>query len=193
MNDLRKIETNEIDKASQLLADCFFNDPLYIYFFPSPKARKRSAKMLFGYELRRSAGFTYVSDDVKAVAVYKSPNDEFINVPFFFCIKLFFAVGILTTFRAVKYLKFCENCKKKYKSDDEYYLSLLAVSKELQNRGVGSGIINNLNEKIYLETQNEKNAQIYIHLGFELVEKSNINEKLCHYVLKRKEIKNAHK
>lgn len=182
-----KIRKEEIKTLSKLFARCFFNDPLYLYFFPNEKNRKKCAEYLFEYELRMSLNYAYANEDCTACFVYKRDNDAPSKVSLSFSIKLFFSVGLIATLKGIKYLSFCNAKKKIYKPENSSYLSLLCVDESLRKQGVAKFIISSFgSDKVYLETQNPVNVQIYKNLGFELLDKSNFAENVDHFCLSKK-------
>lgn len=188
INGFHKIRKDEIKILSELFAHCFYNDPLYLYFFPNEKKRKKCAKYLFEYELRMSLDYAYSNEKLTACFVYKKKDDEPSKVSLFFSIKLFFSVGLFTTIKALKYLSYSNNKKDKYKPENGSYLSLLCVDKSLRKQGVAKAIISSFgSDSVYLETQNPVNVQIYKKMGFKLLDKSNFAKDVVHYCLLKEE------
>lgn len=189
-NGFHKIRKDEIKVLAELFAQGFYNDPLYLYFFPDEKKRKRCAEYLFEYELRASVNYTYANENCTACYVYKKANDEPSEVSPLFSIKLFFSVGLTATLKASKYLHFSNKKKKIYKPEKGSYLSLLCVDKSLRKQGIAKAIISSFGSDIvYLETQNPANVQIYEKMGFTLLDKSNFANDVVHYcLLKRGEL-----
>lgn len=182
-----KIRKDEINTLSELFAYSFYNDPLYLYFFPNEKKRKKCAKYLFEYELRMSLNYAYANEDLTACFVYKKAGDEPSKVSPLFSIKLFFSVGLLAALKGVKYLSFCNAKKKLYKPENSTYLSLLCVDEVLRKRGVAKSIISSFGaDTVYLETQNPVNVKIYKKMGFTLLDESNFTNDVVHYCFLRK-------
>lgn len=177
-----KIRKEEIKTLSELFAHSFYNDPLYLYFFPNEKKREKCAKYLFEYELRMSLNYAYANEDLTACFVYKKANDEASKVSPFFSVKLFFSVGLSATLKGIKYLSYSNKKKKLYKPENGSYLSLLCVDESLRNQGVAKTIISSFGSDIvYLETQNPVNVQIYKKIGFTLLGESKFANGVVHY------------
>lgn len=183
-----KIRQADIKELSKLFADCFCNDPLYVYFFPNPEKRKRCAKYLFEYELRSALNFTYANQNNTACIVYKKSSDCSAKVSPLFAVRLFFAVGPRSVVKAMQYLSFCEKKKHAFKPQNAAYLSLLCVDRSLRNQGVAKAMISALTGgTVYLETQNPVNVQIYKKLGFQLVDQSCFAQNVMHYCMLKKQ------
>lgn len=186
-NEFHKIKKEEIKTLSELFARCFYNDPLYLFFFPNEKKRKRCAEYLFEYELRMSLNYAYSNKNCTACFVYKTADDKPSKVSPLFSIKLFFSVGLVSTVKAMRYLSFSNKKKNLYKPENGSYLSLLCVDKSLRKQGVAKEIISSFgSDSVYLETQNPVNVQIYNKLGFKLLDKSNFSKDVVHFCLVKK-------
>lgn len=185
-NEFRKIKKEEIKTLSELFARCFYNDPLYLYFFPDAKKRKRCAEYLFEYELRMSLNYAYSNKSCTACFVYKKAADKPSYVSPLFSIKLFSSVGLASAVKAIRYISFSNKKKNLYKPENGSYLSLLCVDESLRNQGIAKEIISSFGtDTVYLETQNPANVQIYKKLGFELLDKSNFAKNVNHFCLSK--------
>ncbi len=183
--NFQKIEKQDLKEAARVFSCAFFNDPLYQWFFKNEKTRLKKAKYFFEYELSVSQNFTYRIDGWTGLAVLQKPDDKSKRANAFLAVKLFFAVGIVSTIKAIRYLRFSEKVKKSCIHNDDVYLKLLCIDSVFRGQGLSRRIIESIEGDIYLETQNPNNVKIYEKLGFVLLEELNMNKYIKHFVLRR--------
>ena len=94
---------------------------------------------------------------------------------------LFRSFGPELLLRSLNYERNCRAVKSRFATAHSWYCLCLAVSPQLQGRGIASRLIRPALEELeanrcslYLETHRELNVSIYRHLGFELLDASPI-------------------
>lgn len=182
---LEKISNTNLNEAARNFSCAFFNDPLYKWFFKNEKSRKEKAKYFFKYELLESINSSYESVDGSVFAIFQKPNDIKSKVGIFFEIKLFFKVGICSTIRAIKYLRFSERQKKKYIKPGDTYAKLLCVDEKYRGQGLARQAFEAFEGNVFLETQNPINTKIYEKIGFKLVAQIKFTKDITHYVMRK--------
>ncbi|MBA7626092.1 hypothetical protein ES703_33532 [subsurface metagenome] len=205
MLEIRRIISFPIDKvktAGKILSKAFHHDPLFNYIIPDSKERSKTITHLFQHVVKYCIryGEVYSSSNLECISVWFPPKDSYYTT--WKAIK----TGALTLPLKVKwkYLtlqnkfhKFSDSLHKKLVPYPHWYLSVIGVDPNRQGEGLGSHLISTTikridkeHKPIYLETNLEKNVEIYKHFGFHVLKKVKIpGTKIFQWCLLRNPIK----
>ena len=161
----------DVPALSNLLAEAFFDDPVFRWCF-SDKSRRREILPRW-FELVVSAnlghGEIYTNDGVIAGAVWLPPNthdDE----------QLTTALGEVSGEFVGNLFDAFELMAEQHPHEPHHYLFLLATSPEWQGCGAGSAVLRPVLDMCdrdampaYLEASTERNKALYLRHGFEVV------------------------
>lgn len=173
----------QILNGARMIADAFFDYPLFIHSIPDHTKRKRQLHVLFETVLTYALkyGFAYATSNQLEGILYGLPYSKvhISNWKIFLCgaWKIPFKLGFSFVSRQKPIEEVQLRLREKYMKSDSVYLWSIAVDPQYQGRGFGKVLLDSLLEKLkdahqtcYLETVKRKNADIYTHLGFELME-----------------------
>lgn len=178
-----KVDHNNIDNVAKLLAQSFFDDPLYKYLFPSEKTREKKCFNYFKYELYANRDSIKDIDNLKAVTVIVNPHQRPKHVPMLITLKTIFSFGLIPLIKFGNYLSKNSKQLKEFHLLGERYLDLLAVNVSYRGRGYCDKILKDIGDGVYLETQNPNNVSLYSKYGFKLLNEIALNKKGLHYYL----------
>lgn len=185
---IRPISTKDIPFVVDTMVDSFINDSLYAYFFTDDKRRLNFVKsfMKFRLKLGMKYGKAYVTDDLKGLAIWLSPNTtmNFWDMLILGGISvLLFKCNSEERKRILRFTSFIDKMEKESISQPFFHLSPICVAREFQGKGYGKELINiGLQESIknkvpcYLETQSNINVGIYKKMGFKEVKREALPE-----------------
>ncbi|MFW9828093.1 MAG: GNAT family N-acetyltransferase [Candidatus Thorarchaeota archaeon] len=201
---LKQLQEDQIEAASQVLSRAFQNDPLLIYLCPDPIERKiKCVKhcewlILIGFV----SGEVYTtSDEIEGVAIWHPHTIDYKK-----WIKQ--SKEIIKKMRKVRKeifsdafyserLMIVEEIANSFQNEHvnfpHWYLAFIGVDPLHQGKGFGNKLIkaklaeiDKHNLTCYLHTENERNVEFYKHLGFELIGKNKIpHSEIYHYPMLR--------
>lgn len=178
--------TSQKDRASDVLARAFLDDPLYLHILPENDERSQSLRRLFGavvgYTLRY--GQVYTTPLVEGAACWLSPGNTRVTFWRMLRVGLEFqrAVGRMRADarrQLLDALAFTDEIHKRLMAGPDmgshWYLWALGVSPASQGRGIGGKLIRPVLARsdrgrapCYLETLNERSVAFYQRWGFEV-------------------------
>ncbi len=199
MEKLSRIqEKKEVDIASKVLAEAFYNDPLFQYFtFNNPKKYGISYifKSLLKYTYHH--GKIYTTLNKEGVIAYYDRNKDY-DITWYQAFKTgylstIFKSGLKVLGRLIKFDEFGKQIHKECIDEPHKYLILLGVDPNHQKKGHGKSLLNALLKKLddqglpcYLETHNPDNIHFYKSFGFEVkAEKQFLDTDIIHYGMVR--------
>jgi len=178
-----RLEKIHIKRASLMLTRAFENDPINEYAYSD--AAEKTAKMPYRLEfiLRHGlhCGQTYTtSSQLEGIAVWL--RSEKASLPFWGLVlsgalmtKLKIGRGIGR--RMQPFSEYLEAKHKELAPAPHWYLRLLGVDPEFQGRGHASRLVRSMLSRVdeeglpcYLETDKERNAAMYEHFDFKVIE-----------------------
>lgn len=180
-NEIIRLQAQQIQAASEVLAKAFENDPLFGYIFPKDdQTRMGKMKQLFIASLRYSQPFDsiYTTDTLKGVAIWIPPGKYPISLwrTIQLALTLPFKLGWGAMGRGMQLFNKIEECHQECMPEPHWYLAVLGVNPVYQNQGVGGRLLEPIlkqadreNLPCYLETDGEKNVSFYQKRGFEVV------------------------
>lgn len=185
---IRPITTKDIPFVVDTMVDSFINDSLYAYFFTDDERRLSFMKSFMKFRLKfgMKHGKVYVTDDLKGLAIWVSPNTKmnFIDMLMLGGISvLLFKCNSEERKRILRFTSFIDKMEKEVIAQPFFHLSPICVAREYQRKGYGKELINiGLEESIknkvpcYLETQSNINVGIYEKMGFKEMKRETLSE-----------------
>ncbi|MBS4760035.1 MAG: GNAT family N-acetyltransferase [Clostridium sp.] len=179
---LYKIQEKDLPRCAKVAAQAFLDDEsskfilstqltfktLYNYYLIIYKAAYK--KMYMFAESEKINGFIIISPSTNAeLSLWDCIKAG--------AIKFIMNKGLGIAFRSIEYEKNCTMTRNKIVPNDSWYIFQFGVSPEQQGKKIGSKTIrpvlkwlDSIKKSCYLETQKNKNVEIYNHLGFTLKE-----------------------
>ncbi len=191
VSGLHKLEKTDIDRATEMLARAFYDDPLTLYAY-SDGGRESDSLLYFfqfplKYCLRYGEGYAPTSE-VEGVALWLPSNKYPITfwrtlrtASLWFMFKTIRKIGSGRLKRMAYIGSQIDKAHKRLAPFAHRYLSILGVDPEHQGQGYASKLLKPIFARLdeegvpcYLDTLTEKNVCIYEHLGFKVLEKIDI-------------------
>ena len=205
MIDIRKVlhfPVNKLKAAGSVLSKAFSQDPVFNYLIPDTNQRLKTLNHYFQHVIKYGLhyGEVYSTPNLECISVWLPPKNS--SHTRWKAIKtgaLVLPVKVKWKYLALqnKIYKFTDNLHKKLIPYPHWYLSLIGVEPNHQGKGFGqqllSTAINRIDPEgkpIYLETNNEKNIEIFKRSGFRILQKIIVpGTKIFHWSLLRNPIK----
>jgi GNAT superfamily N-acetyltransferase len=161
----------DVPALSHVLAEAFFDDPVFRWCYPDSARRREILPRFFELVLiaNLGPGEVYTTDGVIAGAVWLPPNaddDE----------QLVTALGEASGEFVGNLSDAFELMGDQHPHEPHHYLFLLATRREWQGFGVGSAVMRPVLDvcdrdsmPAYLEATSESNIALYLRHGFEVV------------------------
>ena len=181
--DIIRIKKEHIDIISEGSAKAYYDDPLFISFFPDVSKRMNLMYLFkMGYLQALKYGEIYVTSNLKGAAAWV-PHDKAIMSTWDMIKMGIFSLVFKAKGRDLKkiinYEDFCEKKHKQHAHFPHWYLLNIAVEPDYQRKGYASLLLRDMLDKIddqnlpcYLETQNKKNVSMYQKFGFKVLEET---------------------
>ena len=181
---LYRLSLDDVDKASDVLRDAFYNYPTFKYLFPDIDARQRKLKTLMEFFIKCGLlnGEVYApSENIEGVAIWYDSGKVDLSLQDLFRAGLPLLVLGLNPALFIK-LKGIGNAKKanrkKLMRGEYYLLDVIGVDPAFAGKGYGRLLIESKLEQIkeqgmncFVETSNTENMDYYKHFGFDLLHK----------------------
>lgn len=201
MINISKIETKKElssheNEFAGVLSRAFYNDPYYIFIMPNDKRRMEQLqwwmKILLRYTFKY--GSIYFTDDCKSIAMWLGPDKPMINDIKILSLGLImypFKIGVRNF---IKVLNISGQWAKEHKKlkKRHYYLMVIAVEPEFQQKGLGShlmqvGLNKADNEKLecFLETVTYEDVKFYLKHSFFTVLNKGFGVNNQYWIMKR--------
>ncbi len=205
MIEIRKVLDFPIDKlktAGFILSRAFIHDPVFSYLISDINQRSKTLNHYFQHVIKYGLhyGEVYSSLNLEGISVWLPPKSS--SHTRWKAIKtgaLVLPLKVKWKYLALqnKIYKFTDNLHKKLVPYAHWYLSLIGVGPNHQGKGFGqqllSTTINRIDPEskpIYLETNKEKNVEIFKRFGFRILKKVIIpGTEIFHWSLLRNPIK----
>jgi GNAT superfamily N-acetyltransferase len=198
-----ELTPKDFDRAADLLAEAFFDNPSHTYIFSNPNTRlkllqwglKANLKLNLTPPKNIGRSFALVESDrttgirqIKAMAFWHPPESNSISL--FHKIISGWAIapwklGRETYWRLMEVMSAIDSIKKQVLGDrSAWYLNNMVVARELRGSGIGTALLKDRLESVVepsgfpaiLMTQKEANVRFYQRLGFEIATKSIIGK-----------------
>lgn len=159
----------------EILCKAFKNDP-HMNWLLAKSRNPNKLKIMMSYLVQKTLkiGEIYLSNDKKAVALWKSNKQESISIESVKRnLKFLLEIGLPSVIRILRNERFTH---KQYPKRQSYiHLYLIGVLPECQGQGYASSLMNPVLEQtskktipIYVETANASNVKIYERKGFKV-------------------------
>lgn len=181
--------SNEKNKLALMLANAFFADPLFKYFFPSDLERVQLSFYTFRFIASHAAknGFIHkTSSHLEGAAIWLPShhlNRNLIDQLRFGALDMLLKQGREAIQRQKSASAHMQLLHKKLLPMPHLYLSTIGVDVMDRGKGYASLLLKPMLEQAdkqslacYLDTHNERNIEMYQRFGFEVVQESLIPE-----------------
>ena len=189
---VRPAYQKEIPQLSHMLAQAFYDDPVYRWYFPDSSIRVQKCERLFQVFLEDliPRGAVFTTEKQEGAALWKPPQVEpaswLLMAEQNIRIALIFGEGI---WRGVQWWRKIERHHPNY---PYWHLFLIGVAPGHQGQGIGATLLQPILERcdaekvpIYLDTGNPQNLPFYQHRGFKIFRKAALSEQLTAFQMVR--------
>ena len=190
LNELYRLEKQDVDTAGSVLATAFFEDPAWIKVLPDPSERRVKLPLCFQFILTYAIKYGEVyapSSNLEGIALWLPYDLIEITVwrmlrsgAFRRGLKMGQDLGnrIQQVFNSI------DSDRKENMADRAYiYLQAIGVAPEFQGKGFGGTLLRSMFERcdkegmaIYLETETPENVEMYKKMGFTVLKERMITE-----------------
>ena len=193
----------DFDRAAELLAAAFFDNPLHIYLFPNPANRLKAIRWMVRSNLninlnsQKSIGQSFAlvepnqppgKRQIMAMAFWNPPNSDGVSLlsmvkEGLLTMPLRFGWGSLS--RLLEVIEEISAAKKQALNyTPAWYLNNMVVAPELRGKGIGTKILGEQLKQVVepsgcpaiLVTQRKLNVRFYQRLGFTVASESIIGK-----------------
>jgi ribosomal protein S18 acetylase RimI-like enzyme len=182
-----RLEKTDIPRAAAMLARAFFSDPKMTHLLPEVSARTGRSRSLFEFELRYGLiyGEVYATSPAcEGVCVWLPSEKSAINLWRAFRaggFRLRNQLGPEGFDRLMAFSDRVDELHARHLSAPHTYLFFIGVDPACQGQGYAGKLIRPMLERLdaegmscYLNTQNERNAGLYEHFGFRVIDRQTI-------------------
>jgi GNAT superfamily N-acetyltransferase len=169
-------------KAAEVLARAFFDDPFYAALLPNEASRSRKMTWFMERMLRYGLGYghVYTTPAVEGVACWfppghTSPGAGDILRSGLSALPLRLGLGAYR--RLSDFMAYTDALRTRHVPDPHWYLLLLGVDHPCRGQGLAGRLLQPVLERAsregracYLETEKERNLRFYARHGFHLAE-----------------------
>ncbi len=177
--EIRRVESDDVQKLSGLLARAFHDDPWMSWMFQEPKFRPILAEAWMKVEVQcarnmNSSWLSLENDTVVAGSIWAPPGKDLHEGNVFR--QLWYLVLGANPGRADKLLQGLSKIGEMHPKEPHYYLNTVGVEPERVGQGHGGDIIRHTLDHVdqqkkpcYLESSSERNIPLYERLGFKII------------------------
>ncbi len=178
---LRQATAEDVRRLSTVLAEAFFDDPVFGWLMPEDSRRLARLRRYFGIELRHYTlprGRVWTTSDLSGAALSLPPGAW--RAPPHVTLMEGGAFGIRLS-RAARMGAAMEWRHTRKPRGPHYYVRDIGVHPDSQGKGLGSALLHPTLERCdreglpaYLEASSERSAALYERLGFQLTDELRI-------------------
>jgi GNAT superfamily N-acetyltransferase len=171
--ELRQATADDARRLAIVLAEAFFDDPMFGWLMPEDSKRRARLRRYFGIELRHYTlprGRVWTTGDLAGAALSLPPGAW--RAPLHATVIEGSAFGI-HLHRAARVGAAMEWRHTRTPREPHYYIRDVGVHPDMQGKGLGSALLRPTLERCdregvpaYLEASSERNAALYERLGF---------------------------
>jgi GNAT superfamily N-acetyltransferase len=171
---LRVAAAADLQSLRSVLAEAFFDDPVFGWLMPEDSKRRARLRRYFGIELRYYAlphELVWTTDDLAGVALSLPPGSW--RAPSRVTLMEGRAFGIHLS-RAARMGAAMEWRHARELRESHYYVRDIGVRPDMQGKGLGSALMGPTLERCdreglpaYIEASSERSAALYERLGFQ--------------------------
>ena len=183
IEELYKIQKKDIETACQVLGKAFHTDPAWIHVIPDENERKEKLPSVFEYVVRYSLKYGEVyapTEKLEGIAVWvphTTVEESIWRILRSGAFRAALKMGNKLGKRIEKLFDPIDKDRREHMKDRSYlYLQAIGVLPEFQGQGFGGRLLKPMFAKadiegilIYLETETEKNMQIYSKYRFQIL------------------------
>ena len=192
---------NKLKIAGKMLSNAFIHDPAFNYLIPDTNERLKILNHYFQHVIKYGLryGEVYSSTNLEGITVLFPPKDS--SHSKWKAIKtgaLALPLKVKWKYLALqnKFHKFSDKIHTNLAPCPHWYLSLIGIDPNHQGKGYGKKLlfstINRIDPErkpIYLETNKERNLEIFKRFGFQILQKVKVpGTKIFHWSLVRNTI-----
>ncbi len=169
---LRRATAEDVHRLKAVLAEAFFEDPVFGWLLPDDGKRRARLRRFFAIELRHLAlprGRVWTTSDLAGAALSLPPGAW--RAPPRVTLLEGRAFGVHLSRAA----RLGATIEWRHVHEPHYYVRDIGVHPDMQGRGLGSALLRPTLERCdrkglpaYLEASSERNAALYERLGFQL-------------------------
>jgi ribosomal protein S18 acetylase RimI-like enzyme len=181
----RLVPSSQLERAAEVLARAFHDDPVVRFIFPNEKGRTPWLKMMFGVQVRlgHRYGRVYTTEDFAGVAVWLAPENVGLS-PWQYLRAHGLTFGFNTPLgvlkRSLRFLGYAQKLHRQCITAKHWYLPYLGVEPAHQGKGTGSRLLKPVLEQAdadglpcFLETASERTIRLYERHGFVIIREGN--------------------
>lgn len=179
--ELRQGTTHDIQRLRTVLAEAFFEDPVFSWLMPEDSKRLVRLRRYFGIELRHYTlprGRVWTTSDLAGAALTLPPRAW--RAPLHVTLMEGRAFGTHLS-RAARIGAAMEWRHTRKPRKSHYYVRDIGVHPDMQGKGLGSALLRPTLERCdreglpaYLEASSERSAALYERHGFRLIEEMRV-------------------
>jgi ribosomal protein S18 acetylase RimI-like enzyme len=176
---LRHATTDDVQRLRTVLAEAFFDDPVFGWLIPEDGKRRARLRHYFGIELRRYAlphGHVWTTDDLAGAMLGLPPGKWRAPLHTTLLHGSVFRVRVPRAARLGAAMEWHHMRLMRGVGGNHYYVRDIGVHPDTQGRGLGSALMRPLLDRCdqeglpaYIEASSERSAVLYERLGFEHV------------------------
>jgi GNAT superfamily N-acetyltransferase len=173
---IRPMTATDVPGAAEALARAFHDDPLGAWMYPDPTRRIAGLERFFSLHIREMAlpgGACLTAADGAGAALWKPPGTW--KTPPLLIVRLLPALTRIFGRRLPLLLRGLSEVEKAHPREPHFYLPIVGVAPEHQNRGLGSALLAPVLRRCdrdglgaYLEATTEANLRLYAGKGFQV-------------------------
>jgi GNAT superfamily N-acetyltransferase len=167
---LRRATAEDVEPLQAVLAEAFYEDPLFCWLMPDDSKRRARLRRFFAIELRHVAlprGRVWTTTDLTGAALSLPPGAWLVPLHATLLEGTAFGVRLM---RAAWYQAAMD---LRHVRGPHYYVRDVGVHPNMQGRGLGSALLRPTLDRCdreglpaYLEASSERSAALYERLGF---------------------------
>lgn len=175
----RLLTAADTERAGEVLARAFFDDPLNVYLYPDATKRAARTPPLYQFFARLGVGGELAhgaGDPLSSVAVWNAPGAGGMGLgalvrarPW----RLAFSPFVFAAARVWPVFSQFDRMQRQYAPEPHFYLQTIGTLPEAQGKGFGSALLRAMIGEadaaglpIYTETMTLSNVPLYEHFGF---------------------------
>lgn len=177
---LRRADTEDIETLKGVLADAFYDDPVFDWLMPDDETRRARLRRFFAIELEHvgvARGRVWIPEDLTGAVISLPPGSWRVPARAMLLQSALFGVHLSRAARLLPRMEW-HHIRKPH-----YYFPYIGVAPEAQGNGLGGKLMGVTLERCdreglpaYLEASSDRSAVLYERLGFELLRELRVGD-----------------